>query len=81
MTPGQLIKKHRTQKGLTQIQLAKQLGYEIPQFISLMENGHSKVPLSLCKMLVVILKINNSILSRSLVNEYKNEVKKACGVK
>lgn len=70
MTPGQLIKKHREKLGMTQLELARKLGYEIPQFCSLMENGHSKVPVDICKKIIRILKIDRDILKISMLNEY-----------
>lgn len=81
MKTGELIKKARMKKGLTQAELAKKLGYSIPQFISLIENGHSKVPLSIVKELVNILKIPKSSLIKALIVEYKKEVDKAFLVK
>lgn len=77
MTPGQFIKIQRTAIGMTQLELAKKLDYEIPQFISLMENGHSKVPIDKCSKIAKALKMSNSVtreFAESLVKEYRTSV-------
>lgn len=76
MTTGQLIKQARNKKKLRQIDLAEKLGYEIPQFISLMENGHSKVPKNVAFKCVKILGIKKSVMIESLVAEFKKELMK-----
>lgn len=43
---GKLIKKARTQAGLTQASLAKKLGYESPQFVSNWERSESLPPIA-----------------------------------
>lgn len=43
---GILIKTKREKLGITQVQLSKELGLSSPVFISLIENGLSKLPLS-----------------------------------
>lgn len=72
---GALIKDHRAQAGLTQLQLAHKLGYEIPQFISLIENGHSKVPLNIVSQLISILDIPENLILDALVEAYIAETK------
>lgn len=76
MEIGEIIKSYRAQAGLTQLDLATQLGYKIPQFISLIENGHSKVPLNIIADLVAILKIPENVILDSLVQAYEKEARR-----
>lgn len=52
-----VIKAHRLKKGLTQAELATKLGYDTPQFVSIIERGLAKVPLNVVGQLIVILDI------------------------
>lgn len=72
---GLMIKEHRLKHGLTQAELAEKLGYSIPQFISLMENGHSKIPLDVLGELISILSIPETKVFEILVSSYKREAK------
>lgn len=75
MKPGQLIKKHRQKMKLTQLDLAKALGFDIPQFICLVEKGHSSLPLSLCKKVNTTLEINPKDMEKALMKEYQKKIK------
>jgi transcriptional regulator with XRE-family HTH domain len=72
---GALIKEYRLKAGLTQLELAHKLGYEIPQFISLIENGHSKVPLNVVAQLITLLNIPERHILNALVEAYETETK------
>jgi transcriptional regulator with XRE-family HTH domain len=76
MDIGEIVKNYRIKAGMTQLELAQKLGYKIPQFISLIENGHSKVPLNIISDLSNILKIPESIILDSLVTTYEKEARK-----
>ena len=80
MTPGKLIRKHREKLGMTQLQLAKALGYEIPQFVSLCENEHSKVPKAKCELFIKTLGIPAKTFYLSMLREEKIDLQKACGL-
>lgn len=80
MTPGKLIKKYREKKGMTQLELAKKLGYGIPQFISLMENEHSKVPKEKCEEIIEALEIPARTFYQAMLREEQVELQKACGL-
>lgn len=54
---SEIIRKHRTAKGFTQMQLARILGHQTPQFVSLIERGQSKVPITTLGLLVVVLEL------------------------
>lgn len=72
---GQVVKEFRLKADLTQKELAEKLGYEIPQFVSLMENGHSKIPLIVAGELISLLKIPEKMVTDLLLEAYK---KQAC---
>lgn len=72
---GQLIRVHRLKCGLTQAELANKLGYSIPQFISLMENGHSKIPLEVLGELISLLSIPEKKVVDLLIESFKREAK------
>ncbi len=72
---GQVIKEFRVKADLTQKDLAEKLGYSIPQFISLMENGHSKIPLNILGELISFLKIPEKMVLDILLETYKKEAR------
>jgi transcriptional regulator with XRE-family HTH domain len=72
---GALVKEYRLKAGLTQIELANKLNYSIPQFISLMENGHSKIPLNVLGQVIAILGIPEKKALDLLVDIYAKEAK------
>lgn len=72
---GALIKEYRLKAGMTQLELANKLNYSIPQFISLMENGHSKIPLNVLGKIIPILNIPEKKALDLLVEIYKAEAK------
>ena len=71
---GKFLKKRREQKNLTQKQMSDQLGYDNPQFISLMENGHSKVPVDIVPQLCKVLSVKPKAMFVHFMNEYKKEI-------
>lgn len=76
---GKMIKKARLKRNMTQMELAEALGFETPQFVSLMERGLSKAPVEVLGRLVVILGINERAVVKILVNRYTNSVKAEIG--
>lgn len=72
---GALIKEYRLKAGMTQLELATKLNYSIPQFISLMENGHSKIPLNVLGKIIPILSIPEKKAIDLLVEIYRAEAK------
>lgn len=71
---GVFIKEKREKKGLTQKELAVVLKCE-PQFMSLVENGHSKLPLGLASKLCSTLEIDPSLLEKYYVHEYRKVIR------
>lgn len=72
---GALVKEYRVRAGMTQLDLAKKLGYDSAQFISLFERGLSKIPISVLGQLIVILGISEKKILNNLLGEYKSKVK------
>ena len=72
---GNLIRDHRIKKGWTQAELARELGYDSPQFISLLERDQSKAPLYVLGQLVVLLGIPENEVIEDLVSHYEEELK------
>lgn len=71
-----LIKKARIKAGYTQKSLSDLMGYPNPQFLSLVENGHSKPPVDFCSKIAKLLKIKKSVIQECLVADYATEIKK-----
>ncbi len=71
---GSLIKAYREKASMTQKTLSELLGYENPQFVSLIENGHSKVPLNVLGRVIDALKIPEKKVIDVLLFAYQNEI-------
>ena len=72
---GSLIRGYRTQKEMTQLELAKKLGYDSTQFVSLFERGLSKVPHNVLGQLIIILGIPEKKVLDILIKAYENNLK------
>lgn len=72
---GKLIRDYRQQKDMTQLELAKKLGYDSTQFISLFERGLSKVPHNILGSLIVLLGIPEKKILEILLKSYENNLK------
>jgi transcriptional regulator with XRE-family HTH domain len=71
---GEMVKEYRLKKNMTQLQLATKLGYEAPQFVHLMEQGKSKVPLKVIGKLVKILGLPKDSIIAELLHEYEVKI-------
>ena len=71
---GNLVKDYRLSSGMTQLDLAKKLGYDGPQFVSLFERGLSKIPIETLGQLIVFLGIPEVKIRNALLESYKTEV-------
>lgn len=73
-----LVKTYRMKARVSQYQLAEIFGYTQPVFISLMENGMSKIPLQTLGELIVILKLPEkkvlSLLQKSITEQVTSEI-------
>lgn len=74
MNLGELARKHRIKKGMTQLELSQKLGYNTMQFVSLMERGVSKMPINIIGKLIVILGMPEKKIIDALVGEYSKKV-------
>lgn len=77
---GDLIKKHRVKKNLSQGDLAERLGFANPMFVSLIERGKSKVPLKVLGQLIIHLEIPEEKVQKLLLESYLNDVSKGLSI-
>jgi transcriptional regulator with XRE-family HTH domain len=68
---GNAIRDARLKKGLTQLELAKALGYSSPQFVYLMERNVSKVPLDILGKLIVLLGLEEAAMMDILLSDFR----------
>ena len=74
MTPSELLINHRKAKGLTLLQVAKQVK-ATAQFIYLLETGKTKVPPKMILNLCKALGMYKGDLIDSMVKEYERYLK------
>lgn len=77
---GIFLREKREQKGLTQAQVALQLGYGSPQFISNIERGVSRVPTKSLKYFIDLYGLHTDEVIELLLDEKRNQLKKVLGV-
>lgn len=71
---GNLVKEYRLKSNLTQLDLAKKLGYDSPQFVSLFERGLSKIPLEALGYLVMTLGIPEKKVKKIILDAFEDEI-------
>ena len=76
-----VIKSRRNQLGLSQLKLAKLLGYSEPFFLSNIENGRSHFPRKKLKRLRRVLFLDDSVLVEALLNDERDKIYKYLGLK
>jgi len=74
---SQLLKTHRTGKRIHQKELARELGYTSPQFVSNWERGISEPPLKDAKKICGLLGISEKKYKQILIKRYKDKVEEA----
>ena len=74
------VKRLRKEKGLTQEALSTAMGYSSPQYISNIERGVSRIPVTKFKVLSRLLGVDVRILIAAEVKRYKNRLMKRYGV-
>lgn len=77
---GKILKDHRQIKHLTQLDLAKKLGYDSTQFVSLFERGLSKCPTKTLSKLCKILEIEKKTIFLMLMDNYRTQLAKEFGL-
>jgi transcriptional regulator with XRE-family HTH domain len=70
-TTAAFLKNARKAAKVTQSEIAAHLGLENPQFVSLMENGHSKMPIKLINKYCEVLRIDSAQLKKVLISDYE----------
>lgn len=71
---GELVRKQRIKAGMTQLELAKKLGYTSTQFVSLFERGYSKIPAETIGKIIMVLPISETKVVNMLVNEFRKNL-------
>jgi transcriptional regulator with XRE-family HTH domain len=71
---GRWLKAQRKDAGLSQIQLAQRLGLKYYTFISQVENGFGRVPISLMEQWALALKHDPTAFARQLISFYDPEL-------
>ncbi len=71
---GKVLRIYREASGLTQKELALELGYESPQFISDWEREKSQPPMNKVIQLARLLKVDDSELVRWMIEDAKQQV-------
>jgi len=79
MTLSTYIRQAREAKPMTQLELAKKLGYDSSMFVCLMEAGKSKIPLPVLGKLIVILGLDEKSIVKQLKDEYEKKMKHEIG--
>lgn len=73
---GRLIKKARTNAGLTQAQLAYRLGYKSPQFCSNWERAESMPPIAALPKIAKHTKTNYGVFKAILLKDFEKSLNK-----
>jgi len=71
---GTWLKELRGRAGLSQIELAQQLGFKYYTFISQVENGYGRVPTESMEAWASALGIDPSEFARALLSYYEPEM-------
>ncbi len=72
---GLYLREKRESKGLTQAQVAVQLGYGSPQFISNIERGVSRVPLKSLKNFINLYELQANEVIEVILDEKRDQLK------
>lgn len=74
---GIALQNARTQKGLTQNEVARILGYKSPQFISNAERGLCRLPLEAISRLVKLYEMDVEVVIRNFLKAHEAHYRKA----
>jgi transcriptional regulator with XRE-family HTH domain len=77
---GSMIKTARLEKGLTQGEVAKALGFDSSQFVYMIESGTSKAPLDVLGKLIVILDLDEKEIMNILSGDFKKAAEEEIAV-
>lgn len=70
---GAIIREAREEKGLTQAEVAKFLGFQNSQFVYMIEANVSKAPLDVLGKLIVLLGLDEAMVMDTLVADFQNK--------
>lgn len=73
---GDHLAKARKERGLTQMEVARILGYSGPQFVCNWERGVAPPPLETLKRLAELYHLDRSKLVELLMRQYRNELRR-----
>jgi len=76
---GIFLRQKRELKGLTQAQVATQLGYGSPQFISNIERGVSRVPVKSLRSFINLYQLQVDEVINLLLEERRDHLRKILG--
>ena len=77
---GEYLRNKREQLGLTQSEVAHNLGYGSPQFISNIERGISNVPVKSLRTLIDLYKISASEVIHILLEDKRRAIMRQLGL-
>lgn len=77
---GKIIRNARIKKNLTQLDLAKKLGYDSTQFVSLFERGLSKCPTKTLGKICKMLDIDKDDVFNIIVDHHYRQTAKELGI-
>jgi transcriptional regulator with XRE-family HTH domain len=77
MSFGQLIRKHREKKGLSQTELGHMLGYTTGQFISNLERDITPVPAKIIGRISDLLDIAKDALVKEALKQHRQSFEKS----
>jgi len=72
-TLAAMVKMRRTALDLTQLDLAKKLGYTLSNFIGMIENGHAKFPREKVIPFADTLGIPRGVFIRAWLKQYQTD--------
>lgn len=81
VTLGNHLKKKRLESGVSQMEVARKLGYTSPQFVSNVERGLCSFPLNKLKILVDLYKLDREQLTQIILSEHEKDVRRKLGGK
>lgn len=77
---GKYLRDHRKEAGLSQMTIAKKLGYGSPQFISNCERGLCMPSLRGLKIMCDIYGMNRAMVGEDLISVYRAKIRKGLGL-
>jgi len=80
LTIAKLIKRHRLALNMTQVEVARHMGYSNGQMIYAIEDGLSRLPKEKILRLCELLRISPTMIADLLVQEAEEKIRKDIGL-